>query len=616
MLTRMRRGRWRGRLLSVAVGYVVATLAVLYPFALQPITVHLVVAAVPLALATLLLGPWGALGGYVASLGVVATWLVGDRPVMWVIAALFLTGAALGTLGIGYLWRRRSRQGQPTARLEQPSGDSVFENSLNIIHVIDREGNAVRRNRASSELLGWPHKKALHLTEYVHFEDLGRFKADLERMFERGEVRDVTMRFLSEGRRAIPVELQAKRITGRVALLEARDRSDVEALDRKMKETEARYRVLIEKGIDTMNLGIVLLDGSGDVLWANRAVGDYFGTNVDELIGSKAVRVLEQLAYAIEDGGAFLEEVREAYRQGAPVEGRELHIREGPRRAPRVLMFQSIPIQDGTCSSPQRDGGRIEYYTDVTELMLLQRRLEERKNELQEINAKLQEFNTAISHEVASPARAAFGHLELMLRQYNGELPDMVRQDLEKARDRLSWLKRLIGDLSRFSSMRVDRVEFERVDLEKVLERVMADLSEELRTVNVVIPRPLPLVRGIATRISEVFANLLNNAAKFNDKALPEIRILWEEMPDGTYMFTIQDNGPGVESQYLDTIFSIFKRLDNKTEGTGAGLAFCRRIVKEHGGKIWAESEIGKGTSFRFTLPKVSEEVEEVERVH
>jgi len=601
--------------LLAAVAYALAALLVRYPLALQPLTIQLMVASGPLLLATLLLGPWGTLFGCVASLGVMATWLVGDHPIRWVITTLFLLGAALGALGMAYVWWRRPRKGQPAARLEQPTGDSVFDNSLNVIHVIDREGNAVRRNRASSELLGWPHKRSLHLTEYVHFEDLGRFKADLERMFERGEVRDVTLRFVSEARRAVPVELQAKRITGRLALLEARDRSEVEALDRKMKETEARYRVLIEKGIDTMDLGIVLLDGSGEVLWANRAVGRFFCIGLDELVGSKAMRVLDRLAYTIEDGASFLEEVRHAYGQGTPVEGRELRVREGPRRDARILMFQSIPISDSSPMSPQRDGGRIEYFTDITELMLLQQKLEERKDQLQEINAKLKEFNAAISHEVASPARAAFGHVELMLRQYNGDLPDMVRKDLERARDRLSWLKRLIADLSKFSSMQMHEGEFERVDLGRLLEYIMEDLSEELKTVNVVIPRPLPHVRGIPTRLSEVFANLMGNAAKFNDKALPEVRILWDETPDGMYMFTVQDNGPGIESMYLEQIFTIFKRLDDKKEGTGAGLAFCRRIVKEHGGTIWAESEIGKGTSFRFTLPKVRE-AEEVECVH
>ncbi|MGC9529060.1 MAG: sensor histidine kinase [Candidatus Bipolaricaulaceae bacterium] len=598
---RKRWGRgWRARLVLAVFAYGLAVTLIFGLGLTSPGPDVFLALTLPLAVASLALGVWGAAAGSGASFLLALPTLVGEPAVMWAVTGLLLLGTALVCGGLDYLWRRRSRRQEVTRRVEACYGEEIFENSLNIVHVVDREGSIIRRNRASRELLGWPHKRALHLTEYIHPQDIGRLKAELEVLFGRGEVRGVELRYVSEGKRSVPVELQGRRVTGRIAVVEARDRSEVVALERRLAEEEARYRYLIEDGIDTLDLGVMLVDKRGQVLWANRAVEAFFGVRRDELAGIPAMRALSRFVHVFEDPGEFAEAVRDAYRSGAPIEGKILRVRPGPGRPERVLQYRSIPIE-----TERYRGGRIDYYADITELKRLEEQLRQQKSRLEEVNAKLKDFNSAVSHDLRKPAMTALGYVQMILSRCNGELAPVVREDLEKVQGRLQRMDRLINDLLHFSTIHIDPSAFERVDLGRLVGETVEDLASVLNGVNLRVADGLPVAWGVPTRLAELFSNLIHNAVKFNDKALPVVEVGWKEAGKETYLLYIRDNGPGVEADYVEKIFKIFERLDPSKEGTGAGLAICRRIVEEHGGKIWVESEVGKGSTFYFTLPKV-----------
>ena len=557
-------------------------------------------ASLPLIVAVWSVGGRGALVGVPPSIGLILPAVLRGPAILGLAAALLLVGVALVALGAEHLWRRRIHRSKVARRVDLCYGEEVFENSLNIVHVIDREGNVIRRNRASRELLGWNHKRTLHLTEYVHPQDIGRFKAELELLFERGEVRNVELRFVSEAKLSVPVEFQAKRITGKVAVLEARDRLRLEELERQLFEEEARYRFLIEDGIDTMDLGIILVDHQGHVLWANQAVEKFFGVSREDLIGRNALSAVRMFAHVFENRDEFMAKVQKAYQQGGKVDELILEVLPAPGRSKRVLQYRSVPIE-----TQRYRGGRIDYFADITKLKELEEELRTRNRELVEVNAKLKEFNTAVSHDLRSPARTALGFVLTVLSHYNGELPRQVREDLEKVRGRLEFMDKLVDDLSRYSSIRLDSSMFDRVDLARVVRERLEDLGSRLNGVTMKVAEDLPPVWGVPTMIGEVFANLVSNAVKFNDKALPEVEIGWKDGKNGTYIFFVKDNGPGIESEWQEKIFGLFEKLDRNKEGTGAGLAICKRIVEEHGGRMWVESEVGKGSTFYFTLPKV-----------
>ena len=571
----------------------------------RPLALVLLGTALPVGTTAVLLGTGGAVAGFLLGLALLAPGLIWPsltdvRPALWGVGALLLGGVALLGRGGSFVWERKVQQEKLKERLEECYGQEFFENSLNIIHVVSDKGNVSRRNRQSKERLGWASRQSLQISEYVHPEDIERFKDLLKTVFERGEVRGEILRFVSEGKRVVNVEIQARRVLGKVAVLEAQDRSEIQALEQKLREQEARYRFLIEDGIDTLDLGVILWDEKRRVLWANRAVEEFFRLHREDLVGFPSDRVGERIAQRLHKPEEYLNLTRQAFRSGTPVQGEIVCTPKGLDHPERVIQFRSIPIE-----TARYRGGRIDYYADITQLKRLEEDLRKEKAQLDEVNKKLKEFNYVVSHDLRKPARTALGFIKTILAETNGNLPEQVRADLEKAQGRLERMEVLIDELLRFCQIRVDPGKFEQVDLSRLLAEVREDLGPVLQTVNLTVSPDLPKVWGMTSLLGEVFQNLIENAVKFNDKALPVIEVGWKPSRGDSYLLYVRDNGPGIEPDCLEIIFGIFEKLNPETEGTGAGLAICRRIVEEHGGKIWAESEVGQGTTFWFTIPKV-----------
>lgn len=216
----------------------------------------------------------------------------------------------------------------------------------------------------------------------------------------------------------MPVEVQGRRVTGTVAVLEAQDRSEVQALEHKLREQEARYRFLIEDGIDTLDLGVILWDERKRVLWANRAVEDFFGIDRDGLIGLPVDRVRDRIAALLDNPDEYVALVKDAYRAGTGIEHFVTRVRLGLGPRERVIQYRSIPIETA------RYRGRIDYYADITELKRLEEALRREKAHLDEVNQNLKNFSNIVSHDLRNPTRTALGYLSAILsRHTNGELP-------------------------------------------------------------------------------------------------------------------------------------------------------------------------------------------------
>lgn len=160
------------------------------------------------------------------------------------------------------------------------------------------------------------------------------------------------------------------------------------------------------------------------------------------------------------------------------------------------------------------------------------------------------------------------------------------------------------GLTSYAAAMDLDDSSFQAVRMDVILRTVLAGLDKELRANNAEATYgELPRVRGDPDRLADLLKNLLRNALRHRGEAPPRIRITAEKQPNG-WLLAVRDNGPGIEAAYLESIFKPFERLHGRErEGPGLGLAICRAIVQRHGGSIWAESEVGQGSTFRFTLP-------------
>lgn len=232
--------------------------------------------------------------------------------------------------------------------------------------------------------------------------------------------------------------------------------------------------------------------------------------------------------------------------------------------------------------------------------------LEIKNKELLQKNKELEQFAYVASHDLQEPLRTTASFVELMQRQYKGKLDangDKYLDYIVKASQRMQALIKDLLDFSLIGSKK----ELMKIDCNKVVKEVLCDLGKVIDDTHAEINADtLPEINGYEIEIKQLFQNLIINAIKFRKKDVaPQIKISCRKNAEG-WEFAIKDNGIGIEEQHKERIFIIFQRLHNRTayEGSGIGLSHCQKIVELHGGKIWIDSELGKGSTFHFTIQK------------
>jgi two-component system, chemotaxis family, sensor kinase Cph1 len=226
--------------------------------------------------------------------------------------------------------------------------------------------------------------------------------------------------------------------------------------------------------------------------------------------------------------------------------------------------------------------------------------------ELARSNAELEQFAYAASHDLQEPLRMVASFTKLLQDRYRGRLDSQADEYIHFAVDGALRMQRLVTDLLAYS--RVGRGQpLRETSCEEAFDRALQNLHEAVREAGAAVTRtPLPRIKGDPTQLVQLFQNLIGNAIKFRAGVPPAIHVSARRSPKrGEWLFQVRDNGIGIAPQYLERIFVMFQRLHTQQEypGSGIGLTVCRKIVDRHGGRIWAESEPGKGSSFFFTLP-------------
>ena len=270
---------------------------------------------------------------------------------------------------------------------------------------------------------------------------------------------------------------------------------------------------------------------------------------------------------------------------------------------------------------PDERDVRLEIAIDVTsvkeaerELQLYKTNLEElvkvRTQELNNIIDELESFSYSVSHDLRAPLRGIMSFAAFLDEDYRDKLGDEGKDQLKEIQTGAARMNQLIDDLLTLS--RISRIKnpFENVDMASLIDSVINRISFDIKEKNVdlVIEKNIPMIFCDRIKMGEVFLNLVNNAIKFsskNNKERPKVEIGYVQ-EEGFHKFYVKDNGIGIAPQYHQQIFGIFRRLhtSNEYEGTGAGLSIVKRVIEEHGGNIWVESEPGKGAVFYFTIPK------------
>jgi PAS domain S-box-containing protein len=275
------------------------------------------------------------------------------------------------------------------------------------------------------------------------------------------------------------------------------------------------------------------------------------------------------------------------------------YVRKDGTRLPVRLSVSEIVNKDGALI------GFLGIARDITEEKRNQEKLERLAAELRRSNEDLEQFATVASHDLQEPLRMVANFLTLLDRRYHGRLDAEADKFIAFAVNGATRMQALIQDLLSYS--KIGTTEKRRVPvhisipIDFAMENLKLLIAEKQADISVA---EMPTLPADSALIMQVFQNLIGNALKFSGKDAPRIRITARR--DGSeWIFSVADNGIGIEARDRDRIFVIFQRLHSREEyaGTGIGLAICKRIVELHGGRIWAESEPGKGSVFHFSLP-------------
>ena len=254
--------------------------------------------------------------------------------------------------------------------------------------------------------------------------------------------------------------------------------------------------------------------------------------------------------------------------------------------------------------------GRMAFFVDVSERNEIKKKLKRTVAELKRSNTDLQQFAYVASHDLQEPLRMVASYTQLLEKRYKDKLDTDAKEFIHFAVDGALRMQKLINDLLSYSLVSTRQKPVKPTDCNSVLGQVIANLSLTIEQNNDIITNDdLPTVMADESQMQELFKNLVGNAIKFRSEHAPRVHVSAKQNGN-KWLFSVQDNGLGIDPQFKDKIFLIFQRLHSKEEypGTGIGLAICKRIVEHHGGKIWFDSDVGKGSTFYFTLPVKREE--------
>jgi PAS domain S-box-containing protein len=267
----------------------------------------------------------------------------------------------------------------------------------------------------------------------------------------------------------------------------------------------------------------------------------------------------------------------------------------------RWLSFESLPrtLENGDVLWTGACMDITERKQTEEELMLI-------AEELARSNVDLQQFAYVASHDLQEPLRMVSSYLQLIERRYKDRLDDDANTFIHYAVDGANRMQALIVGLLEFSRVKTHGQVFAPVEVTVVLQGVCRNLEAQIVESGAVIRYgKMPVIQADEAQITRLFQNLLQNALKFRREGVSSAIEIGAEKSDAGQVFSVHDNGIGIEQQYFERIFTIFQRLHTREQypGTGIGLSICKRIVERHGGKIWLESTAGAGTSFYFSIP-------------
>ena len=374
-----------------------------------------------------------------------------------------------------------------------------------------------------------------------------------------------------------------------------------ETLEERVQERTERLRVtslyarsLIEASLDPL----VTISTEGKITDVNAATEEVTGCTRDELIGSDFSDFFTEPAKA--NAG-----YQRVFNEGS-IRDYPLAIRHRSGEVSDVLYNATVFRNDaGEIQGVFASARDISALKQLEQVLRESKLLEKRTAELARSNAELEQFAYIASHDLQEPLRMITSYLQIIEEDYKGKLDEDADEYIGFAVDGAKRMQTLINDLLKYSRVGTKGKSFVPISTETTLSEALDNMKVTIDETKAVITHDqLPTVLGDDAQLTQVFQNLLSNAIKFRGNSAPQIHVGVEQTPK-EWVFSVRDNGIGIDMKYAERIFTIFQRLHARGEypGTGIGLAVVKKIVERHGGRIWVESAPESGSTFYFTLP-------------
>lgn len=502
----------------------------------------------------------------------------------------------------------RAAEAERAARRAQERLEMVLQSAGEGIYGVDRVGRVVFVNAAALAMTGFTRAEFLasnahDLIHHTREDGCGYPVADcpIYRTARDGVARaagdDV---FWRKDGDSFPVEYVAAPLrdgedeanppVGAVVVF--RDVTEARRIRRELESSLRKWEAVLAGS----PVGIVVVDAARRMIRVNGYLTDMLGYREEDMLGRSTRLVLpddESFARLMDDAYPLLRR-GETYRA-------EMEL----RRADGRLVWASITGSLVDVTDPATGG--VWVIEDISPRKAQEAILEEKTGELERSNAELEAFAYVASHDLRHPLRLVNSYLELLERGLKGALTDETREYLAFARGGAKRMDRLIVDLLEYSRVGRATRPWRRLESAQLVGQALQVLAFAILDADgeVVVGEDLPMVFGDESELERLFVNLIGNAVKYRapDRP-PRIAVSAAQHAEG-WLFTVADNGLGIPPEQLERVFGIFQRLhvEGAYEGSGIGLAICRKIVERHGGRIWAESVEGEGSAFHFIVP-------------
>ncbi len=474
--------------------------------------------------------------------------------------------------------------------------EKFFNLSIDLLSIAGTDGYLKKVNPAFERTLGWSQKELLSrpFIDFVHPDDVTATLNELCKLatgiptisFEnRYRCLDGTYRHL------LWTSFPEKE-SGLLYSV-ARDNTIRKQAEEELEGSRQRLAGILEIADDA----IISIDDRQRIILFNHGAERIFGYQAGEVMGRSLSLLLPRRLREVHEKhiGEFAASASRA--RGKDRNVQIFGLRKNGTEFPAEASISKLEI----------DGERIftVILRDITERKEAENALREQAHELARSNIELEQFAYVASHDLQEPLRMISSYTQLLAKRYRGKLDDDADEFIHFAVDGAERMQRLINDLLAYSRVGTRGQEFKAVSCGEVLEQVLSNLKVRIQETGAVVTRDeLPTVTADPVQLQQVFQNLISNAIKFRRKSPPRVH-LSAVQKGREWIFSVQDHGIGIDSQYKERIFVIFQRLHTvgKYPGTGIGLAICKKIVERHGGRIWLESQPGQGTTFYFSIP-------------